>query len=93
MSVNILGLLVAHTRMYSQLVCTANTYQFNNSNPYSNSTSGNNSLEFSITTKMTAGDTAQVKILVSGGTKVVGIQGNSGTGGPLVTFWNGYLVA
>lgn len=79
------GLAVAHTSMQSRLTTTGVTFQGSFINPGVVKDGSNGvSASFSVIANMAASDTANVQIIVSGGTKVAGVDAASWFSGVLL---------
>jgi hypothetical protein len=85
-SVGVTGLTSSHTAGYITLSTTTRDYTLGHVNPYAAVSSGGvYCFNFSMFVDMDMEEAACVKVTVSGGTKVVDIDGAS-------TYFNGYLV-
>jgi len=85
------GLLVAHTSCQIYLLASNGQLQYlYNSNPFAASVSGNLIVSGMAIFNLTAADTVQAHVVVSGSTKVVDVQGSATSGGPSI--WAGYLL-
>lgn len=88
-NITLSGLLVAHIDCQSLLVTTGVTIACNTFNPIAIAVSGTTIFGFSTIVSMAVNDTAVVKFVVSGGTKVVDVVSSSGV--PQSNF-SGYLL-
>jgi len=89
-SVNVTNIFAANTTFHMDIVTTAQTFDFS-LNPAALIIPNGFQYQISCLANMSATDTAITQVLVNGGAKTVGIQGNGGAVA-VVTFWSGYLV-
>lgn len=78
MNVQVTGLTSSHTLGYIAIITTAVSYVFDVANTWANNYANTNCLSGTVNAPMTAGDTATFTVVISGGTKVVGLTGSRG---------------
>lgn len=91
-SVDPTGLSSDNTSWYVQLVTTGATYRGYLRNPWAYKYVNTTLCKLDVIAPMTATDTAYVQLMIGGSAKDADIQGNAGTGGPMVNYFSGSLI-